>query len=323
MADSLSDLEGAPEQPWPLATGALPEVQLRDHGVRVREGAVYAVLTGFRPLRLDLHLPPVDRGPVPVVVWIHGGAFMHGDRTALPPLLEQERLFTRLPLAGLAVASVEYRLSGEARFPAQLEDVQAAIRWLRARHRELGIDPSRVAVWGESAGGYLAAFAGVAGAAGTTVGRDAVPFAEQPTTVAAVVDWYGPTDFAAMDRQAPPDSKMRHDDADSPESRLIGAAVQERPDLVARADPCRWATSSAPPFLIMHGTHDRLVPFGQSELLAARLRELGVPVELRAIDGADHVFEGYAGGAGLVDEVVAFLVRVLAASAAAGDPPRP
>jgi acetyl esterase/lipase len=297
------------EQPWPLTTGELPQVQLQDHGVRLRSGAIYAALTGYRPLRLDLYLPPVTRRPAPVVVWIHGGAFMHGDRTALPPLLAQERLFTRLPLAGFAVASVEYRLSSEACFPAQLEDIQAAIRWLRARHDELGIDPARVAVWGESAGGHLAAFAGVAG---ETQGRDqAVAFAGQPTDVMAVVDWYGPTDFAAMDRQAPADSMMCHDDPDSPESRLLGAPVQERPDLVARADPCRRATADAPPFLIMHGTLDRWVPFGQSELLATRLRDVGVTVDFRPIAGADHVFEGYVRGSELVDEVVAFLERVL------------
>jgi acetyl esterase/lipase len=297
------------EQPWPLTTGELPQVQLQDHGVRLRSGAIYAALTGYRPLRLDLYLPPVTRRPAPVVVWIHGGAFMHGDRTALPPLLAQERLFTRLPLAGFAVASVEYRLSSEACFPAQLEDIQVAIRWLRARHDELGIDPARVAAWGESAGGHLAAFAGVAG---ETQGRDqAVAFPGEPTDVMAVVDWYGPTDFAAMDRQAPADSMMCHDDPDSPESRLLGAPVQERPDLVARADPCRRATADAPPFLIMHGTLDRWVPFGQSELLATRLRELGVAVDFRPIAGADHVFEGYERGGELVDEVVAFLERVL------------
>jgi acetyl esterase/lipase len=308
MADPTLLPEDETGQPWPLASGELPEIQLRDHGVRLRSGAVYAVLTGYRPLRLDLYLPPVTRGPAPVVVWIHGGAFMHGDRTALPPLLERERLFTRLPLAGFAVASVDYRLSSEAIFPAQVDDVQAAIRWLRARHRELGIDPVRIAAWGESAGGYLAAFAGVAGRAGP---GGATGTANQPTNVVAVVDWYGPTDFAAMDRQAPADSKMCHDDPDSPESRLIGAPVQERPDLVGRANPVHAATSTAPPFLIMHGTADRLVPCGQSELLATRLEELGVPVDFRPIEGADHVFEGHENGGALVDEAIAFLGRWL------------
>ena len=295
--------------PWPLTTGPLPEIQLRDHGVRTRAGAIYSVLAGYRPLRLDLYLPPVTRAPSPVVVWIHGGAFMHGDRTALPPLLEQERLFTRLPLAGYAVASIEYRLSSEAVFPAQLEDVQASIRWLRARAQALEIDPARMAAWGESAGGHLAAFAGVAGRPGAT--DDGVEFAEQPTNVSAVVDWYGPTDFSAMDRQAGEISRMNHDDPDSPESRLIGAPVQERLDLVERADPARQATASAPPFLVMHGTRDGLVPFDQSQHLVSRLRELGVAVEFRPVEDADHVFEGFEKGGVLVDEVVDFLERTL------------
>lgn len=298
------------EQPWPLTRGPLPEIQLRDHGVRLRGGAVYSLREGFRPLRLDLYLPPVAREPVPVVVWIHGGAFMFGDRTALPPLLEQERLFTRLPLAGMAVASIEYRLSSEAIFPAQLEDVQAAIRWLRGRHDELGIDPARIAAWGESAGGHLAAFAGVAGSAEPSHDPDE-EFADQPTHVRAVVDWYGPTDFAAMDRQAGDISRMNHDDPDSPESRLIGAPVQERPDLVERADPASWATADAPPFLVMHGTRDGLVPLGQSEHLVKRLAELGVRVDFRPVEGADHVFEGYEEGGALVGEVVEFLTREL------------
>ena len=283
---------------------------MRDHGVRLRSGAIYAALTGYRPLRLDLYLPPVTRRPPPVVVWIHGGAFMHGDRTALPPLLEQERLFTRLPLAGLAVASVEYRLSGEALFPAQLEDVQAAIRWLRARHDELEHRPGthrglgRVGWWSP---GRLRG----RGRHGRSMPRAMSSSRTSRPTVSAVVDWYGPTDFAAMDRQAPSDSMMCHDDPDSPESRLIGGPVQERPDLVAQADPCRRATADAPPFLIMHGTRDRLVPVGQSELLAARLQELGVPVDFRPIAGADHVFLDDERGPELVAEVVAFLVRTL------------
>jgi acetyl esterase/lipase len=293
--------------PWPLTTGPLPEIQLRDHGVRARMGAIYSVVEGYRPLRLDLYLPPVTRAPAPVVIWIHGGAFMHGDSTALPPLLARERLFTRLPLAGYAIASIAYRLSSEATFPAQLEDVQASIRWLRARAEELGIDRARLAVWGESAGGYLAAHAGVAGRA-VPAAAD-LEFADQPTDVSAVIDWYGPTDFAAMDRQAGPISRMNHDDPGSPESRLIGAPVQARPDLVARADPAMQATPSAPPFLVMHGTRDGLVPFGQSQHLVDRLKELGVPVEFRPVDDADHVFEGYEEGGVLVDEVIDFLRR--------------
>lgn len=297
-----------PEQPWPLTTGELPAVQRLEAGVRMRSGAVFSMPLGFRPLRLDLYLPPETDGPFPLVVWIHGGAFLFGDRTALPFVLEQTRPFIRLPILGFAVASVEYRLSGEAVFPAQLEDVQAAIRWLRARHAELGIDPARIAVWGESAGGHLAALAGVTGS--PAAGSQSVEFADQPTDVAAVVDWYGTTDFVAMDRQAPPDAALAHDDPEGPEALLIGAPLRARPDLVEQANPVARATSDAPPFLIMHGTRDRLVPFGQSELMADRLTELGVPVEFHAFD-ADHGFDGHEDTDGLVELVVGFLTRLL------------
>ena len=297
------------EQPWPLTTAALPEVQLQDHGVRLRSGAIFSALTGYRPLRLDLYLPPVTRSPAPLVVWIHGGAFWHGDRTALPPLLEQERLFTRLPLAGFAVASVEYRLSSEAHFPAQLEDVQAAIRWLRARHAELG---STRGGWQRGANRRAATWPPSRASPGRSV-----RLVRRSISGGSVRRADGrrrlvrPDRFRGHGPPSPGDSQMCHDDPDSPESRLIGAPVQERPDLVARADPCRWVTADAPPFLIMHGTRDRLVPIGQSEQLAARLRELGVPVDFRAVEGADHVFLDDERGPGLVDEVVAFLVRTL------------
>ena len=246
---------------------------------------------------------------------------MHGDRTALPPLLEQERIFTRLPLAGFAVASVEYRLSSEACFPAQLEDVQAAIRWLRARHDELGIDPCPRRRLGRVGRRPSRGLRGRR-RCGRQAARRASAFAEQPTNVMAVVDWYGPTDFAAMDRQAPANSMMCHDDPDSPESRLIGAPVQERPDLVARADPCRQATAEAPPFLIMHGTRDRWVPFGQiraaGDAAAGAGRGRGLPAHRRRRPR----LRGLREGPELVDEVVAFLVRVLRSPAARPRPAR-
>ena len=129
-----------------------------DGGSVIRE-VPYASPPGFRPLLLDLYLPA--RRPCPAVVWVHGGAFLMGSRSLLPGMLERAELFRRLPAEGIAVASIDYRLSGEASFPAQLHDVKAAIRWLRARGSEAGIDPDRLAVWGESAGGHLAAMATV------------------------------------------------------------------------------------------------------------------------------------------------------------------
>ena len=159
-----------------------------------------------------------------------------GSRTLLPPILERADLFGRLVASGIAVASIDYRLSGEARFPAQLHDVKAAIRWLRGRGQEVGIDPDRIAVWGESAGGHLATMATVTSASRDSRARSASRGVS--SAVSAGVDWYGPTDFAAMDRDAPADSAMTHDDPDSPESELIGAPVQDRPDLGCARQPC-------------------------------------------------------------------------------------
>jgi acetyl esterase/lipase len=290
-----------------LAEGPLPAVRTSPSGVRTIPAAIYAAELGFRPLCLDMHLPPLAavEGPVPVVLYIHGGAFLLGDRRHLPPPLERLDLFDRLPREGFAVASTDYRLSGEIRFPGQLHDLKAAIRWLRIRAHELGIDPARIAAWGESAGGHLAAILGTTSAHPETDGL--VGLSGSSSAVGAVIDWYGPTDFAAMDRHAPPDSEMVHDDPGSPESILIGAPVQDRPDLVAAADPASWAGPDAPPFLIQHGTRDRLVPFGQSVHLDAALRAAGARSILVPVDGADHVFDGHDDDEALLAPVLRFL----------------
>jgi acetyl esterase/lipase len=294
-----------------LAGAPLPSVVVHPSGVRTIPGAIFAVELGYRPLCLDVHLPPATLGTAssPVVLYVHGGAFLLGDRRSLPPPLERLDLFQRLPLEGFAVASADYRLTGEVRFPGQLHDLKAAIRWLRARSEELGIDPTRIAAWGESAGAHLAALLGTTGAHPETDGS--VGLTGPSSSVKAVVDWYGPTDLAAMDRQAPADSAMRHDDPGSPESLLIGAPVQEHPELVRTADPASWAGRSAPPFLIQHGTRDRFVPFGQSVHLDDALRAAGVPSRLMPVVGADHVFEGHADDETLLEPVLAFLREVL------------
>lgn len=302
-----------------LAEAPLPPVVVGASGVRSISGAVYAVELGYRPLCLDVHLPPSGTPePFPVVLYIHGGAFLLGDRRSLPPPLERLDIFERMPLEGFAVASADYRLSGEVRFPGQLHDLKAAIRWLRLRAHELGIDGTRIAAWGESAGGHLAAMLGTTSTHPATDGT--IGLVGASSAVQAVVDWYGPTDFAAMDRQAPPDSAMLHDDPGSPESLLIGGAVQGSPELVRPADPASWADASTPPFLIQHGTQDRFVPFGQSVHLDEALRAVGARSQLLAIDGADHVFEGHADDEALLRPVLTFLRESLARSGGAPGP---
>jgi acetyl esterase/lipase len=290
--------------PWTeLHAAPLPPGVPWGRGGRVLREVPYASPAGFRPLLLDLHLP--ERRPYPAVVWIHGGAFRMGSRTLLPPILERADPFGRLVASGIAVASIDYRLSAEARFPAQLHDVKAAIRWLRGRGQEVGIDPDRIAVWGESAGGHLATMATVTSGIARLEG--AVGLTGVSSAVSAGVDWYGPTDFAAMDRDAPADSAMTHDAPDSPESELIGAPVQDRPDLVALANPCSYARRDIPPILVDHGTRDRLVPYGQSVRLVDALRAVGADVTFVTEKGADHVFDGAPDEEEIVSRAVEFL----------------
>lgn len=259
----------------------LPTIQ---DGVARSIGLTYAAPVGFRPLQLD-YFRPEGEGPFPVVIQIHGGAFRAGDRANLPYALTD--LFTWLPAKGYAVASVSYRLTGEAHFPTQVHDVAAAIRWLRAHAAELHLDPERVATWGQSAGAYLAVMAGLTPRHPDWVGQEG----DQP--IQAVIDWYGPTDFSQMNAQNPPHGVQDHDAPDSSESELMGGPVQELAVEVQRANPCRYARADSPPVLIQHGTHDQLIPFGQAELLRDVLEEAGASVEFHAIPNALHGFNGY------------------------------
>jgi acetyl esterase/lipase len=239
---------------------------------------------------VDLYAPGGggdDDGPWPLIVAIHGGAFMRGNRGGelphVPELLER----------GYAVASIEYRLSGEALFPAAVQDVKQATAYLRAHAAELNVDPSFFAAWGRSAGGHLAAMLGVTSGQPTEFdgqGGD--------SSVQAVVDWYGPSDFLQMDAQflaQPPTGDVppvqNHDEARSPESLWIGGPIQELPADAARANPITYVTRAAgplPPFFLAAGTSDHLVPHQQTLILADALRAHGTPVALRILQDARH-----------------------------------
>ncbi|HEY3280709.1 MAG TPA: alpha/beta hydrolase [Armatimonadota bacterium] len=225
--------------------------------------------------RLDLYLP-AKGSRLPLIIWIHGGAFRFGDKGDDVP--------TGYLSEGYAIASLDYRLSGDALFPAQIEDCKAAVRWLRANAARYRLDPRRFAAWGESAGGHLAAMLGTAGA---TKQFDVGSNLRVSSRVQAVVDYFGPTDFLQMDAHRPHDGQV-HDAEDSPESLLVGGAIQKHPDKVAMANPITYITKSAPPFLIAHGDQDPLVPHHQSVLLVAALRKAGVPVTFRTAKGSSH-----------------------------------
>jgi acetyl esterase/lipase len=181
---------------------------------------------------------------------------------------------------------IDYRLSSEALFPAQLADCKAAVRWLRANAARYGLDADHIGAWGASSGAHLASLLGV------TQGRaiingDVLP-REDSSEVQAVVDFFGPTDFLQMDAHARPGAPFKHDAPDSPESRLIGGPIQQNVEKVERANPIFYVKKGAPPFFIAHGDADPLVPYNQSELLFDRLKSAGDDVTFYKVAGAGH-----------------------------------
>jgi acetyl esterase/lipase len=225
--------------------------------------------------KLDLFIPDIGKKR-PLIIWVHGGAFRMGSKKDHVPLAYLEH--------GFAVASLNYRLSQHAIFPAQIEDVKAAVRWLRANAKKYRLNPNRFGAWGESAGGHLVAMLGLTGNTNTF---DVGEHLEMSSQVQAVVDHFGPTDFLQMDTQRLPKG-MVHNPPDSPESELVGGAIQAHKDRVAKANPITYVTGDAPPFLIVHGDHDPLVPYQQSVILNNALVAHGVPVSFYTVIGEGH-----------------------------------
>lgn len=218
--------------------------------------------------KLDIYLPDEGDGPFPVILSVHGGAFQGGDKTdgQLRPMLEGlER--------GYAVVSINYRLSGEAIWPAQIHDCKAAVRWIRASAVQYQLDSGFIAAWGGSAGGHLSAMLGTSGDVAELEGPDQGNEAHS-SRVQAVVDWFGPTDFLEMDAHLAESGvrdPMAHSVPDSPESKLLGGNLEDVPELVREANPETYISGDDPPFLIQHGTEDNLVPYQGSVLMARKL----------------------------------------------------
>jgi acetyl esterase/lipase len=233
------------------------------------------VPNGHQRQKLDLYLPEAGE-PLPLIIWVHGGAFRMGSKNDRVPLEYLD--------AGYAVASINYRLSQHALFPAQIEDVKAAVRWLRVHAEKYNLDPERFGAWGESAGGHLVALLGTTGNVDTfDVGENL----GVSSLVQAVADHFGPTDFLQMDAQRLPDG-MIHDTPDSPESQLVGGPIQENKDSVAKANPITYISQDIPPFLIVHGDRDPLVPYQQSVLLNNALVGAGAPVRFYTVIAEGH-----------------------------------
>lgn len=262
---------------------------------------------GYRPLTIDLRLPP-GPGPHPVLVYIHGGGWAFGHASVLTRKLEDMAIVDTLLAAGYAWAGINYRLSSEAQFPAQLHDCKAAVRYLRHHSGALGLDPGRIAAMGESAGGHLAAFLGLTGARADLEGNLGVSGVS--SAVQAVVNWYGPSDFLTMNGQRPDISRQAEDDPRNFEAWLVGAPLHDAPDLARAASPLYHVGPDSAPMLIHHGTSDRLVPVAQSRMLAAAIAAVGGVVDLIEIDGADHCF-WQGDTSAIMPQVVAFLRRHL------------
>jgi acetyl esterase/lipase len=244
---------------------------------------------------LDLLLPANARLPLPLIIRFHGGGFSSGQKEP-----EESGTAANAILAkGYALASVNYRLSGQALFPAGAQDAKAAVRWLRAHAADYGLDTVHFASWGESAGGYLAVMIGVTGDQTTVFDDDSLGNPGVSSAVAAVVDWYGPVDLATMDSQQTahppascPTSWLQHTPATSPEGLWLGGALNTPAvsTKLAQANLISYIASAKalPFFIIAQGDNDCQVPYGQSQELNDALAKVGNTANLTILAGASH-----------------------------------
>lgn len=246
---------------------------------------------------LDLLIPKEPKSsPLPVIVFIHGGAWRAGSKESA---LWKLRRFAES--GNYACVSINYRLTNESIWPTQIHDCKAAIRWIKANSNKYNLNPDKIGVWGSSAGGHLVAMLGTSAdviAMDGTLGD----YFDISSSVACVVDFYGPTHFPDMDKEAPPEATMRHGTADSPESMLMGFTINENPEGAAIASPITYITPDDPPFLIVHGTKDPTVPYPQSTRFHEALNKCGVSSTLISVTGGGH-------GKGFGEEVNRNVIR--------------
>lgn len=250
-------------------------------GTKVLPNLVYKQVNG-RSLMLDLFLPADSSGTVPLIIYIHGGAWEKGSRHQCPAI--------GMTATGFAVASIDYRLSQEAPFPAQIEDCKAAIRWLRAHASEYHLDPDRFGVWGTSAGGHLAALVGTTGGVKSLEGDGGnLQYSSRVQAVCAVA---APSDLTEMNSDthsvegasANPRAGLRAREA---VSSLLGGPPDQG-NAAAQASPITYVSKDDPPFLLIHGAYDRIVPLEQSRRFEAALKKAGVHATLKILPNEGH-----------------------------------
>ncbi|MEM9368937.1 MAG: alpha/beta hydrolase [Planctomycetota bacterium] len=274
----LCEVPAIAQQVFRKPTATSPQLAKVPPSIEVRSDVVFGK-GGGRDLKMHVLLPSSNEASkAPVYVWIHGGGWRSGNK--------ESGIQKVLPLvhAGFIGVTLEYRLTGEAAFPAQIHDCKCAIRFLRAHAEDWGIDPDRIAVGGASAGGHLAALVGTSSGVDALEGEGGWP--EQSSRVQAVVDLYGPTDFA---RFVTTEGYEHHNADGSPESRLLGGGVvSENAEGIRRVNPITYVDPQDPPFLILHGSDDPVVPLNQSQALHEALQRNGVSSSLHVLPGALH-----------------------------------
>jgi acetyl esterase/lipase len=244
-------------------------------GVEVLHDVEYGKVNG-RALHLEIARPKdVPAKPMPVVLWVHGGGWQGGTHKEMHAI--------GFAAKGWFTASVEYRLSGEAKWPAQIEDCKLAVRWLRANAKKWNIDPDRIGVWGLSAGGHLVSCLGTMG---ESAGYDVGEHTNFSSRVQAVVNYSGPTDFTKGEGGL---MSQQPEEATRVLQKLLGGSFKDKPENWRAASPITWVTSNASPFLVVQGEADALVPMHHPEVLVAELKKAGVPVEFIRMKNGNHV----------------------------------
>ena len=261
---------------------------------------------GDRELLADLYLPKKSTGNEPLILCIHGGGWSRGNKKQCPAVA--------MVKDGYAVASIQYRLTGEAAFPAQIEDCKAAVRWLRAVAPKYGFDPDRIGVWGHSSGAHLAALLGTSGGVAALEGKG--ENANFSSRVQAVCEISGPADLVQMYRDVSASSGEMAPEAKAAIEALIGGPFDSKKEVAVAASPITYISKDDPPFLIIHGDQDETVPVSQSRLFAAALKKAGVPVTLDIAAGRGHG----TGGPRFEPEIKAFFDKYLRKQSDSGTP---
>ncbi|HEX3845117.1 MAG TPA: alpha/beta hydrolase [Steroidobacteraceae bacterium] len=274
---------------FPRASVTFPD------GVIAFPDVEYANLNGFRPLLLDIYRQAAQgKRPRPLVIYVHGGGWRHGDSRTTGAFTNFPRVLASLAARGYVVASIDYRLTGEARYPAAVQDVNSAIAYLRLHADEWGIDPARIVLWGASAGGYLVAMSattchdphfGPLLSTGRMSRRQAAAASAPKVSdcVQAVVSWYGLFDLGPLAAGTGSNPAMT-----AVVRNFLGCRAGSCLGRARRASPLSGVSPRTPPMLLMAGTADTEVPCGQTLAMAAALRREHVPMEMHLIKGANH-----------------------------------